>query len=80
MPRLKVLVYRKGQTEPETVITIPLPTLRAAMRLMPTAVREALEREGIDLSCLNDMVGDQGLKGTLIEVEKATQKIAITLE
>ena len=80
MQRLRVYVYQTGNTEPETIITIPITVLRVAMKLLPQKVQDALADEGIDLSCLSEITGEQGTKGTLIEVEKVNQKLVIAVE
>ena len=80
MQRLKILVYPSGKAEPETIVTIPLTTLRVGLKLLPKKIRTSLTKEGIDLSDLGQTTGESGPKGTLIEIETAVEKIVVSAE
>ena len=80
MPDLKIKVYKAGQVKPEMVVTIPLTIVRMATKLMPTKVKSALENEGIDLNEIVSIAEKQDVTGKLVEVEKETERIVISIE
>lgn len=80
MASLKIKVYKTGNEEPETVVTIPLAILRIARGLLPQKAKLALENEGIDLNEIASLAEKQEVMGTLLEVEKGTEHIVIAIE
>jgi len=79
MAKLKIRVYKTGQTKPETVVTIPLRVLRMATGLLPKKARLALKEEEIDLNEIADLAEKQAVKGTVLKVEKGAENIVIEI-
>ena len=79
---LKIRIFRGGETEPETTLTIPVAILRFATRLMPKQVASALQEYGIDLHQLVEVSRQEDVQGTLVEIErhKKNDKIIIAIE
>ncbi len=80
MQRLKIHLYQAGEAEPETVVGVPLASLGIGLGLLPKRIQASLAREGIELADMAQLVGEKGPPGTLIEVEKATEKLVISVE
>lgn len=82
MADLKIRVYKSGESEPETTVTVPGGVLRIASRLIPKRAAEALEDEGIDLDEIARLSEDPEAHGTLVEVDhhKKNERIVIALE
>jgi len=80
MANLKIKVYKTGKAKPETVVTIPSTVVRIATSLLPKKAKLALKNEGIDLNELSSLAEKQGVTGYLVEVERKTQRIVISLE
>lgn len=80
MQTLKIEIYKPSKNDPETRIKIPLSTLTISEKIIPRKVRASLEREGIDLHELSSLHAKQGPKGTLIEVETASERIVLSIE
>ncbi|MBT3379678.1 MAG: hypothetical protein HN742_23395 [Lentisphaerae bacterium] len=80
MQRVRIQVYQIGQPEPHTTVTIPLVSLRVGMKLLPQAVADLLEQQGIKLGLLREMIGEQEGAGTLIDVESMVEKLSISIE
>jgi len=77
---LKIHIYKPGKKEPDTKITLPLSSLHISEKLLPSRVKASLESEGINLSELSGLFAKDGPKGTLIEIENATEKLEIIVE
>ena len=79
---LRIRVFKGGETEPETTITIPVAILRFASKVMPKQVASALQEYGIDLHQLVELSQKEDVRGTLVEIErhKKHEKIIIALE
>lgn len=80
MANLKVEVYTAGQVEPETVVDVPLTVARMALGFMDEKARSALENKGINVNELASLIEKQGVTGKLMEVERGTERIVITIE
>ncbi len=80
MANLKVEVYKAGQVEPETVVDVPLTFARMALGFMDEKARSALEDRGINVNELASLILKQGVTGKLMEVERGTERIVITIE
>lgn len=80
MANLKVEVYKAGQVEPETVVDVPLAFARMALGFMDEKARSALEDKGINVNELASLIEKQGVTGKLMEVERGTERIVITIE
>jgi hypothetical protein len=75
-------VFKGGETEPETTVTIPGDVLKVASKLIPKRAATALQNKGIDLNEIIKLSTDPEIQGTLIEVEehKENERIVISLE
>jgi len=82
MADVKIRIFKYGDVEPETTVTIPGSVLNVASKLIPKKALEALQNEGIDLDELIRLSKDPEVRGTLVEIEehKKNEKIIISLE
>ena len=82
MEGLKIRIFKGGETEPETTITIPLAVLRFATKLMPKQAVSALQEYGIDLKQIVELSQQKEVQGTLVEIEKhkKNEKVTIAIE
>ena len=80
MRSLKVRIYKGGKEQPKSVITIPLAVARLARQLIPRPLKEDLERKGIALDDLLEVIQGEKVTGTLIEIEKENERIVIAVE
>ena len=80
MQNLKIYIHRPGMEKAEKVITIPITLLHVGLPLLPKRLRGTLEKEGIDLSTCRELTKEKGVKGTLIEIESAEERLAIAVE
>ena len=80
MERVKIHLSDPGKGEAETRVTIPLASLHVALGVLPRKVKTALDREGIELSGLSELIGKKSKKGELIEIENAQGRLAILIE
>jgi hypothetical protein len=49
MANLKIRVYKRGETGPETTITIPGNILKIASKLIPHRLSDIFQDKGIDI-------------------------------
>lgn len=82
MTNLKIRVFKGGEVEPETTVTIPGDVLKVASKLVPKRAAAALQNKGIDLDEIIKLSTNPEIQGTLIEVEehKENEKVVISLE
>lgn len=82
MADLKIRVFKGGEEQPVTTVTIPGGVLRVASKLIPRQAAEALQDKGIDLDELIKLSTNPEVRGTLVEVEehKKNEKVVISLE
>ena len=82
MADVKIRVYKDGEAQPETTVTIPGSVLNVASKLIPKKAVAALQEEGIDLEELIKLSQNPEVQGTLVEIEehKKNEKIVISLE
>ena len=80
MASLNIQVFKSGQTEPETKITISLAVPQIALKLMPKSLRSKLEEEEIDLNELAALIENEEVRGTLIEIENPEEKLVISID
>jgi len=82
MADLKIRVFKIGEAQPETTVTIPGGILKLAANLIPKQATEALRDKGIDLDELIRLSTTPGFSGTLVAVEdhKDNQKVVISVE
>jgi len=82
MADLKIRIFKIGEAQPETTVTIPGGIIKIASHLIPKRASEALRDEGIDLDEVIRLSTTPGFSGTLVEVEdhKDKQRIVISVE
>jgi len=82
MEGLKITIFKDGDPEPETTITIPFAVLRFATRLMPKQALSALEEYGVDLNQIVQLSQQEDIQGTLVEIErhKKNERVIIAIE
>jgi hypothetical protein len=82
MTNLKIRVFKRGETEPETTITIPGNILKIASKLIPHRLSEILQDKRIDIAEIIRLSENPDAKGTLVEIEehKKNEKVVIALE
>jgi hypothetical protein len=80
MGDLKIRVYKSGKEKADTVVTVPLAVVRIAKKFVPKKAKFEMEKEGIDLDEIASMVEKEDVKGTLVEVEKESERIVISVE
>jgi len=82
MADLKIRVFKGGEAQPETTVTIPGGVLKVASKLIPKQAAAALQDKGIDLDELINLSMNPEINGTLVEVKehKTNEKIVISLE
>lgn len=82
MADLKIRVFKGGDPEPETTVTVPGGVLKIASKLIPKRATDALQEKGIDLDEIIRLSENPEARGTLIEVEehKKKERIVIALE
>lgn len=82
MKNLKVRVYKGGDNQPETTVTIPGGVLRLASKLIPKRAKEALLDEGIDINELVQLAEQPDVQGTIVEVEEhgKNERVVVALE
>lgn len=82
MADVKIRVFKGGEAQPETTVTIPGSVLKVASKLIPKQAAAALQDKGIDLDELIKLSQNPEVQGMLVEVEehKKNEKIVISLE
>jgi hypothetical protein len=82
MSDLKIRVFKGGESEPATTVTIPGTVLRIARKLVPPQALAALMEQGIDLDEIIRLSEEPEAKGRLVEVEdhRKGERITIALE
>jgi hypothetical protein len=82
MADIKIRVFKGGEAQPGTTVTIPGNILNVASKLIPKKAAAALQDEGIDLDELIRLSKNPEVKGTLVEIEEheKNEKIVISLE
>jgi hypothetical protein len=79
---LKIRTYKGGGTAPDTTISIPLKIVRLASKLVPNKTSAALLEKGIDVKLIAELVRNDDIRGTLVEIDehKKNEKIIISVE
>jgi hypothetical protein len=82
MADLKIRVFKGGEAQPETTVTIPGGILKIASKLIPKQAAAALQDKGIDLEEIVRLSANPEAHGTLVEVEehKKNEKIVVSIE
>ena len=82
MATLKVRVFKNGEEQPETTVTIPAGVLKVAAKLIPKQAYDTLREQGMDLDELIRLATTPGQIGTLVEVEdhKKGERVVVSVE
>ena len=82
MANLKIRVFKRGESNPDSTITIPGNILKIASKLIPRRLTEILQDKGIDIAEIIRLSENAEAKGTLVEIEehKKNEKVVIALE
>lgn len=82
MSKLKIRIFKAGEAEPETTVTIPLQILRIAQKLIPSRAAAALNEHGVDLDELVRLSEAPDVQGTVVEIEdhKRGERVVVALE
>lgn len=82
MSNLKIHIYKIGETNPKTTVTVPGAVLKIASKLIPRQAAETLHAKGIDLNEIIQLSNNPDARGILVEVEDhdKNEKIVIALE
>jgi len=82
MADLKIRVFKRGNANPDTTVTIPGNVLRIASNLIPKQAAAALEEKGIDIQEIARLSENPDAQGTILEVEEheKNERVLISLE
>jgi hypothetical protein len=82
MADLKIRVYKNGEPDPDTTITIPGGILKVASKLIPKPAADALQEKGIDLDEIIRLAENPDAHGTLVVIDehKKNERVVIALE
>ena len=82
MANLKIRIFKRGEMQPDTTITIPGNILKIASKLIPHRLAEILQDKGIDIEEIIRLADNPEAQGTLVEIEehKKNEKVIIALE
>ena len=82
MAKLKIRIFKAGETKPETTFTIPTGVLKVVPKLIPKQALNALKEEGIDIQEIIRLSNSGEVCGTIVEVDehKKKRRIVIALE
>lgn len=69
MPSVKITTYKVGEVNPEVTISIPSKIFKIAKKLIPHSLYRDLEKEGVDLSGIDELIGSGESLGVILEVE-----------
>jgi len=82
MATLKVRVFKNGEEQPVTTVTIPTGVLKVAAKLIPKQAYDTLREQGVDLDEVIRLATTPGQLGTLVEVEdhKKGERVVVSVE
>lgn len=82
MADLKIRVFKGGDDQPATTVTIPGGVLRIAASFIPARAVAALNEQGFNLAEIARLSESPEAKGTLAEIEdhEKGEKVVISLE
>ena len=80
MEKLIIKMFESEKSKPEKTVTIALSKLEICIQLLPSKVKAALDREGINVNNLADLTGKTVAKGELLEVASGKERLVISLE
>ena len=79
---LFIRVFENNEKNPAQTVTIPLGVLKFARNFIPNRAKAALEKEGIDLDQIMELVDQQKAPGVLLNAEdhKKKRKVVVSIE
>ena len=77
---LKISIYEGNAVNPDTVIKIPLTTLKIACALIPKKVSEKMGASGIDFQEILKLAEAGNVSGKLLEIQDKNDHIVISIE
>ncbi len=82
MAVLKIRMFMKNGTKPDTKITVPLRVLEVASKMIPRKVKAVLDEHGIEINQIVELSQTKQPLGTLVEIEehKKKRKFVIAVE
>ena len=82
MANLKIRVYKDGNADPKTTVTIPGKIVKVASGLIPRQAANALYKKGIDIDEIVALSENPDFHGTVAEVEEhaKNKRVVISLE
>ena len=82
MPSVKITTYKVGEINPEVTISIPSKIFKIAKKLIPNSLYKDLEKEGVDLSGIDELIGSGESLGVILEIEdhRKNEKTVISIE
>ena len=80
MEKLIIQMYESEKTKPDKTVTINLSKLDICIHLLPSKLKSALDREGINVNNLAELSGKTVAKGELIEVTSGKERLVLSLE
>ena len=82
MPSVKITTYKVGEINPEVTISIPSKIFKIAKKLIPNSLYKDLEKEGVDLSGIDELIGSGESLGVILEFEdhRKNEKTVISIE
>ena len=75
-----IIEVRKGQTEPETITTIPFGAIRLISQIVPKEPAAILEEEWLKLEEIIMLAEKEGVTGMLVEIKKLKKTMTIAIE
>lgn len=82
MAKLKITIFKDGDSAPDVTITVPLGVFRVASKLVPRKIVSILEEHGIEINQIVELSRLDEPLGTLAEIEehKRNKRIVISME
>jgi hypothetical protein len=82
MLKLKIRIFKNGDSIPDTTMTVPLAVIKVASRLVPRKAIKVLDDLGIDFDQIIDISKTEEPLGILAEIDehKKNRKIIISIE
>ncbi|MFQ6088661.1 MAG: hypothetical protein ACE5K0_07155 [Candidatus Methanofastidiosia archaeon] len=80
MKELKISIYKRSASDPDTTIRIPLSALEIVHTLIPKKVNEKIVDEGIDLQEILKEIKAKDTSGKLAEIQDKDERVVISVE
>lgn len=76
MNQLEVCIFKEGNSDPDSRITLPISVLRANPKLLPKDISAALEAQGVPVS---ELVSLEGVEGQIMDIAGEDSRITISI-